>query len=220
MQIFSLYCASPFLVSCGSLCPKKNCTNAFFIPTPPIHKRTYEFNLLDIVCLGGHTEADETKEEEVLHKLNRRASFINPADLASLGLQRAPDLVKPETLSDEGSPREDYAEPSQKSSSGGGGGGTAVLDPAVTQLLYTMNERLADLAGVVDNLSARVDNMAGIAEQPVMMVPQRIRMQMNNRIEAIQDSMGGIDERVQMLASRANSPILMVPQYGAPGGVD
>ena len=105
---------------------KKNCTNAFFIPTPPIHKRTYEFNLLDIVCLGGHTEADETKEEEVLHKLNRRASFINPADLASLGLQRAPDLVKPETLSDEGSPREDYAEPSQKSSSGGGGGGTAV----------------------------------------------------------------------------------------------
>ena len=90
-----------------------------------------------------------------------------------------------------------------------------MLDPAVTQLLYTMNERLADLAGVVENLSARVDNMAGIAEQPVMMVPQRIRMQMNNKIEAIQDSMGGIDETVQMLANRAASPILLVPQYGS-----
>ena len=162
--------------------------------------------------MEGHTEAEETKEEEVYHKLSRRASFIDPAHLAALA-QHAPEPSEPETMSEDS--REEEDEVNQKSSiSNKGGETTAKLDPAITELLYTMNKRLTDLAGTVDNLASRVDNMAGVAEQPVMMVPQRIRMTMNKQIESIQQSVGGIGDTVDMIANRANSPILMVPHYG------
>ena len=78
-----------------------------------------------------------------------------------------------------------------------------------------MNERLGALTETVDNLSSRVDKMVGSSEQPILMVPQRLHVQMNNRIEDIHNNVGQIDERVQMLASRASSPILMVPQMGS-----
>merc|ERR1711871_1816499 len=138
--------------------------------------------------LEGHTEAEETKEEEVFHKLSRRASFIDPAHLAALA-QQTPEPAEPETMSEDSREEEDDIEekPSSKSRRGDT---TAKLDPAITELLYTMNKRLSDLAGTVDNLAARVDNMAGVAEQPVMMVPQRIRMTMNKQIESIQQSVG------------------------------
>lgn len=171
--------------------------------------------------MEGHTEAKKTMDEEVMSKLSRRASFIDPAHLKGLKLgssigknnestdseedevvDYADDTSIPKTSTDNGSKHESSR-------------GTAQLDPAVTQLLLSMNERLGALTETVSALSSRVDNMVGNSEQPILMVPQRLHVQMNNRIEDIQNNVGQIDERVQMLANRASSPILMVPQMGS-----
>lgn len=105
----------------------------------------------------------------------------------------------------------------QLSTAGSGMGSDAAVAKVIT-VLKSMNSKIGDLAATVDNLSARVDNMAMVAEQPVMMVPQRVRMQMNDRIEDLQTNVGTIHERVELLSQRASSPVLMVPQMGAGAG--
>jgi hypothetical protein len=203
---------------------------------------------IDIIVMSGHTEKTVTKTEEVLSKLQRRNSYTNiptsalgPHSSPQPGLKAAMAAAAAEEKEDGSvsvvedaesvlaaaapptSPSVVQRQQQQVSTTGGGGGGGGGMgsDAAVAKVitvLKSMNDKIGDLAATVDNLSARVDNMAMVAEQPVMMVPQRVRMQMNDRIEDLQSNVGTIHERVELLSQRASSPVLMVPQMAAGGG--
>ena len=174
-------------------------------------------------------------------KLSRRASFINPEDMAGLKLSPGKGGAAPSvsTIPEEDEAvaefKESDAEPAvskpatpprpRSAPREAGPAGPAQLDPAITQLLYSMHERLAnldgmsarieDLSGTVNNLAAQVDSMSRKSREPVLMVPQQVNVSMSQGGRpVIQDYNPPRQQQQQKLTNRASRPILMVPQMG------
>ena len=83
----------------------------------------------------------------------------------------------------------------------------------IQEIPLDITENIANLAGQVNTLSNRVDNFATDQEAPILMVPQRVKVNMNRQLGDTVDNMKGLQSRVQFLEKRSSSPIMMVPQY-------
>jgi hypothetical protein len=173
----------------------------------------------DVIFMEGHTEEEEDTNQEVLNKLSRRHSYSNILDI-QLGPHSSPETKKFKAALEHKLHEFDDEEEDETAVNYGGGAKEqevgppkATMDPRVTQLITTITDNVANLASQVHNLSTRVDTFATDQETPILMVPQRVKINMNESLGTIGGHMNGLIERVKTLERRSNSPIMMVPQY-------
>ena len=171
--------------------------------------------------MEGHSEQDHSeKTEQILEALAKRHSYSNlkEADLQSgphsSPLKRdAPSTVAPSQQApvEEGQPQRVVvaAAPHRAVDTNT----VMEADDALLEMLEMMNSRISGLTSTVDSLASRVEGMTGQNDQPVLMIPQRVRTQMNERIGHLHTNVTSIQTRVDALANQAQSPILMVPQF-------
>ena len=174
-------------------------------------------SFLDVIFMEGHTEVQAERNDEVLAKLARRHTYSNLLDV-DLGPHSSPmakqfSMTLEQKLNESESKGDDdeevtewkpepEPEPTVKA---------ATMDPRVVSLVTSMTSKLSNLAGQVDHLSARVDNLAAEENQPMLMVPQKINMNMVQMLNQVGVNFEKIDEKIGSMERRSSSPVMMVP---------
>ena len=178
----------------------------------------------DVIFMEGHTDAVQETNEQVLNKLSKRHSYSNILDI-NLGAHSSPETKRFKATLEgklEDFNQEEEVNDYEESAVNFGGGAKksepvqppkATMDPRVVNLITSITENIANLAGQVNTLSNRVDNFATDQEAPILMVPQRVKVNMNRQLGDTVDNMKGLQSRVQFLEKRSSSPLMMVPQY-------
>lgn len=175
---------------------------------------------IDVIFMEGHSAMDhQEKTEEILEALAKRHS---PSKLTAKDMEAGPHSspVKKARQGEEQEPRIENKHKHIRASNYVSGKKCEVdpetimeADDALLSMLVAMNSRIGDLSMTVDNLSSRVEGIAGMETQQILMVPHRVRLQMNDRLGELHTNVSSIQNRVHALANQSQQPILMVPQY-------
>ena len=176
--------------------------------------------LQDVIFMEGHSAMDhQEKTEEILEALAKRHS---PSKLTAKDMEAGPHSspVKKARQGEEQEPRIENKHKHIRASNYISEKKCEVdpetimeADDALLSMLVAMNSRIGDLSMTVDNLSSRVEGIAGMETQQILMVPHRVRLQMNDRLGELHTNVSSIQDRVHALANQSQQPILMVPQY-------